>query len=165
MGHEDRIESNRIDADGHHLFVSQIDKLIPTSWSDATIEAVNSAIPGWAQTHSTPQSPIVVADCSRAAGFTNAMLQGDGVHPNAQGDQFIARQVGPKLVQFIQDVRGGGAPSPSSSSTVTRSTASPQPTGSCASLWAQCGGRGFTGPSCCTQGACKLLNEYYSQCQ
>ncbi|KAK4232733.1 NAD(P)H-quinone oxidoreductase subunit N [Achaetomium macrosporum] len=84
-----------------------IDKLIPTSWSDATIEAVNSAIPGWVQTHTTPQSPIVIADCSRAAGFTNAMLQTDGVHPNAQGDQFIAKQIGPKLIQFINDVRGG----------------------------------------------------------
>lgn len=84
-----------------------MDKLIPTSWSDATVEGVNTAIPGWVQAHTTTQSPIVIADCSRAAGFTNAMLQGDGVHPNDQGDQFIAKQVGPKLIQFINDVRGG----------------------------------------------------------
>jgi lysophospholipase L1-like esterase len=84
-----------------------VDKLIPTSWSDATIEAVNNAIPGWVQTHATTQSPIVIADCSRAAGFTNAMLQTDGVHPNDQGDQFLAKQIGPKLVQFINDVRNG----------------------------------------------------------
>ncbi|AEO70878.1 carbohydrate esterase family 3 protein [Thermothielavioides terrestris NRRL 8126] len=82
-----------------------IDKLIPTSWSDATIEAVNTGIPGWAQTHTTAQSPIAIADCSRAAGFTNAMLRSDGVHPNDQGDQFIAQQVGPKLIQFINDTR------------------------------------------------------------
>ncbi|KAK4250392.1 carbohydrate esterase [Corynascus novoguineensis] len=80
-----------------------IDKLIPTSWSDATIEGINSAIPDWAAAHSTSESPVEVADCSRAAGFTNNMLQGDGVHPNNQGDQFIAQQVGPKLVQFISD--------------------------------------------------------------
>ncbi|AEO54377.1 carbohydrate esterase family 3 protein [Thermothelomyces thermophilus ATCC 42464] len=82
-----------------------IDKLIPTSWSDATIEAINSAIPGWAAAHSTAQSPVEVADCSRAAGFTNDMLQADGVHPNELGDRFIAEQVGPKLIQFISDAR------------------------------------------------------------
>ena len=85
-----------------------MDKLIPTSWSDATIEGVNTAIPGWVQAHTTSESPIVIADCSRAAGFTNGMLAGDGVHPNDQGDQFIAKQVGPKLVQFIKDVIGNG---------------------------------------------------------
>lgn len=87
--------------------VSQIDKMIPTRWSDATIEAVNTAIPNWASQHSTAASPITVADCSRAAGYTNAMLQGDGVHPNGQGDDFIAKQVGPKLIQAINAVRGG----------------------------------------------------------
>lgn len=85
----------------------KVDKLIPTSWSDATVEGVNSAIPGWVQAHTTSQSPIAIADCSRAAGFTNAMLAGDGVHPNDQGDQFIAKQVGPQLLQFIKDVRNG----------------------------------------------------------
>ncbi|KAK7960347.1 GDSL-like Lipase/Acylhydrolase [Apiospora saccharicola] len=83
-----------------------IDKMIPTSWSDATIESVNSAIPAWASQHSTTASPIVVADCSRAAGFTNAMLQQDGVHPNDLGDQFIAQQVGPKLIQAIKAAQG-----------------------------------------------------------
>ena len=34
--------------------------------------------------------------------MTNAMLQGDKVHPNAQGDQFIAKQVGPVLIQAIK---------------------------------------------------------------
>jgi hypothetical protein len=149
-----------------------VDKLIPTSWSDATVEAVNSAIPGWVQTHTTSQSPIAIADCSRAAGFTNAMLEGDGVHPNGQGDQFIAKQVGPKLLQFIKDVRSGGGanPSPTVTTAVTTLRTSttpsvPQPTGgNCASLWSQCGGQGWTGPSCCSQGACKFSNDWYSQC-
>ena len=93
-----------------------MDKLIPTSWSDATIEAINNAIPGWVQARTTSQSPIVIADCSRAAGFTNAMLQSDGVHPNDQGDRFLAEQIGPKLLQFINDV-GGAAGNPSAAAT------------------------------------------------
>jgi lysophospholipase L1-like esterase len=59
------------------------------------------------QQRSTTQSPIIIADCSRAAGFTNAMLRSDGVHPNDLGDQFLAKQIGPKLVQVIKDVQAG----------------------------------------------------------
>ena len=112
--------------------------------------------------HTTTQSPIVIADCSRANGFTNAMLQGDGVHPNSQGDQFIAKQVGPKLIDFLKAgaTPSGGAP------VVTTTAGGAQPTGgSCAQLWGQCGGLGWAGPSCCVQGACRVSNDYYSQCQ
>ena len=85
---------------------TQVDKIIPTNWSDKTIEAINTAIPGWAQQANTTESPILIADCSRAAGFTNAMLRSDGVHPNDLGDQFIAKAVGPKLIQAIKLVTG-----------------------------------------------------------
>jgi len=35
----------------------------------------------------------------------------------------------------------------------------------CAKKWAQCGGVGFNGPTCCESGSvCKELNNYYSQC-
>ncbi len=39
----------------------KIDKLIPTSWSDKTIEAVNTAIPGWAAQHNT--FPVLYYGC------------------------------------------------------------------------------------------------------
>ncbi|KAK4039824.1 family 3 putative carbohydrate esterase [Parachaetomium inaequale] len=133
-----------------------IDKLIPTSWSDATVEGVNNAIPGWVQAHTTSQSPVVIADCSRAAGFTNAMLESDGVHPNNQGDQFLANQIGPKLIQLIND---------NIATLSTSTTSSLQPTGgNCAALYRQCGGQGYTGPTCCLQGTCKVSNDWYSQC-
>ena len=76
--------------------------MIPTSWSDSIIEAVNTAIPNWASQHTTAQSPITVADCSRAAGMTNDMLKSDKVHPNDKGDQFIAKQIGPVLIKVIK---------------------------------------------------------------
>ncbi|KAK3389202.1 SGNH hydrolase-type esterase domain-containing protein [Podospora didyma] len=86
-----------------------VDKLIPTSWSDKTVEAVNTAIPGWAAQHNTSQSPVTVADCSRAGGMTNAMLRSDGVHPNDQGDQFIAKQLSPVLIRVIKAKIGASA--------------------------------------------------------
>lgn len=34
----------------------------------------------------------------------------------------------------------------------------------CAALWGQCGGSGFSGAKCCSSGACKSVNQWYSQC-
>jgi cellulose 1,4-beta-cellobiosidase len=47
-------------------------------------------------------------------------------------------------------------------------TALPKPSPSnvaCAAAWEQCGGKTFTGPSCCQTGlVCVVTNDYYSQC-
>jgi len=46
---------------------------------------------------------------------------------------------------------GGGDPPPSG--------------GSCSAVWGQCGGEGWTGPTCCDSGStCNEQNPYYSQC-
>jgi len=37
--------------------------------------------------------------------------------------------------------------------------------GNCAGLWGQCGGNGFNGATCCSEGTCKPVNEYFHQCQ
>jgi len=41
----------------------------------------------------------------------------------------------------------------------------PASNGNCSSIYAQCGGNGYNGPKCCSQGTCKFINEWYSQCQ
>ncbi|KAH7382364.1 glycosyl hydrolase family 61-domain-containing protein [Phaeosphaeria sp. MPI-PUGE-AT-0046c] len=57
-------------------------------------------------------------------------------------------------------------PAPTTMATVAK----PAPTqaaggqAGCAALWAQCGGQGFSGASCCSAGSCKAMNPYYSQC-
>ncbi|KAJ0104275.1 glycosylhydrolase 11-2 [Diaporthe amygdali] len=38
------------------------------------------------------------------------------------------------------------------------------PASSCAALYGQCGGQGWTGSTCCSSGTCKAANTYYSQC-
>ncbi|KAI0482184.1 Alpha/Beta hydrolase protein [Xylariaceae sp. FL0804] len=45
-------------------------------------------------------------------------------------------------------------------------TATPAPTsgGSCSSLYGQCGGLYWTGPTCCDDSTCQYSNDYYSQC-
>nr|AWM99279.1 lytic polysaccharide monooxygenase 9 [Rhizophlyctis rosea] len=36
--------------------------------------------------------------------------------------------------------------------------------GPCANLYGQCGGQGWSGPTCCSAGTCKASNQWYSQC-
>ncbi|KAK0744603.1 1, 4-beta cellobiohydrolase [Apiosordaria backusii] len=51
---------------------------------------------------------------------------------------------------------GGSNPAPTSTSTSFG--------GNCAAMWGQCGGQGWSGPTCCSQGTCKATNQWYSQC-
>lgn len=41
----------------------------------------------------------------------------------------------------------------------------PTPTPTCASLYGQCGGKGWKGATCCEKGTCIVNNEWYSQCK
>jgi hypothetical protein len=44
------------------------------------------------------------------------------------------------------------------------STAAPPSGGNCAATYAQCGGKDWTGATCCTSGTCQYGNDWYSQC-
>ncbi|KAJ3042999.1 hypothetical protein HK097_001848 [Rhizophlyctis rosea] len=51
----------------------------------------------------------------------------------------------------------------SRAATTTRTTAA-SGGGSGAALYGQCGGQGWTGPTTCASGTCKVSNQWYSQC-
>ncbi|KAK0388854.1 hypothetical protein NLU13_5097 [Sarocladium strictum] len=59
---------------------------------------------------------------------------------------------------------GGSQPPTSTSKAPPAQTGGSGGGGSCAALYGQCGGAGFTGPKCCSSGTCKASNEWYSQC-
>lgn len=63
---------------------------------------------------------------------------------------------------------GAGAPSGGGGSPTSGGGSPPgntgTPGGSCSALWGQCGGQGWTGPTCCSSGTCKASNQWYSQC-
>jgi lysophospholipase L1-like esterase len=84
-----------------------IDKVIPYIFNghQTRIDDLNNRINGWAAGLSTTQSPIVIADCSAQAGFTQSMLR-DGIHPNDAGDRFMASKIGPLLVQTVRQITG-----------------------------------------------------------
>ncbi|KAF9480944.1 hypothetical protein BDN70DRAFT_893748 [Pholiota conissans] len=53
---------------------------------------------------------------------------------------------------------------PTTTPPVTTSTPTTTPVTGGAALYGQCGGTGWTGPTTCAQGTCKVSNQYYSQC-
>ncbi|EPS43164.1 hypothetical protein H072_2960 [Dactylellina haptotyla CBS 200.50] len=69
---------------------------------------------------------------------------------------------------------GSGGSTPTTTATTRASTATTRTTtaagggggggGGCSAMWGQCGGIGWTGPTCCSSGTCKSSNAYYSQC-
>jgi len=76
-----------------------VDLVIPLSFSNSAIQAINARIPAWAKGLNTTDSPIVVADCYQ--GFPTSDLR-DGVHPNLDGDAIIASRIGPLLLDYVK---------------------------------------------------------------
>lgn len=76
-----------------------MDELIPLSFSNDAIVALNNAIPSWAATLNTTESPIVIADCY--TGFSTSDLR-DGVHPNESGDRKIQAKISPLLINYVK---------------------------------------------------------------
>jgi len=61
---------------------------------------LNKAIPAWAASLNSTESPITVVDCW--TGFDDAKDTGDGVHPNSSGNQKMANCWFDPLVKAIQ---------------------------------------------------------------
>ncbi|KAI1339226.1 carbohydrate-binding module family 1 protein [Xylariaceae sp. FL0016] len=66
-------------------------------------------------------------------------------------------------VKLTASGNSGGAGTTTLATSTTTAPASTN-TASCASLYAQCGGSGWSGSTCCASGSCTYSNDYYSQC-
>ncbi|XMA19822.1 hypothetical protein WAI453_012613 [Rhynchosporium graminicola] len=73
-------------------------KIIPAtaSYYQTGIKALNDAIPAWAASLSTSQSPITVVD--QNSGYSSSSDNRDGLHPNAGGDAKMAAKWFPAVV-------------------------------------------------------------------
>lgn len=95
------------------IIVAQI---IPMSQSacatcPADVVAFNNAIPSWASSLTTAQSPIIVVDLW--TGFDAVADNIDGVHPNSSGFRKMANRWFPTLAQVLNGVIPPGPPTPS----------------------------------------------------
>lgn len=108
------------------IVVAQIIPMTPSgcTWCPPGVLALDNAIPGWAASRSTAQSPITVVD--QYTGFdTVADTNGDGVHPDDSGFQKMSDRWYPALVPLL------GGVTPTASATPSRTvppTATPTPT-------------------------------------
>lgn len=84
------VDQMRAQNPGVAVLVAQIIPMNPSGCAEcgARVADLNAAIPGWAASVSTAQSPVVVVD--QWTGFSTASDTYDGVHPNASGDQKMA---------------------------------------------------------------------------
>jgi len=64
------------------------------------VEALNAVVAEWVPTVSTEESPVSVVDCW--TGFDTAKMTGDGVHPNAVGNEALADSWFEPLAEVIR---------------------------------------------------------------
>ncbi len=83
------------------VLVAQIIPMNPSGCAECAARVVdlNAAIPGWAASVSTAQSPVMAVD--QWTGFSTASDTYDGVHPNASGDQKLAAGWYPALAAVL----------------------------------------------------------------
>ncbi|HEU5471512.1 MAG TPA: cellulose binding domain-containing protein [Actinophytocola sp.] len=104
------------------ILVAKIIPMNPSNCADCAQRVVNlnNAIPGWAASKSTAQSPITVVD--QWTGFATGTDTGDGVHPNAAGDQKMSDRWYPALVAAL-----GTVPPVTTTTTTTTTPGNPVP--------------------------------------
>jgi hypothetical protein len=107
------------------ILVAQIIPMNPAGCAACAQGVINldAAIPAWAASLTTAQSPIVVVD--QWTGFNDATDTVDGVHPNSSGNQKMASRWYPALTQFLT-ASSSPSPTPTTSPSPTP-TASPTP--------------------------------------
>ena len=116
------------------ILVAQILPMAPSTCPECgqRVVALNNAIPGWAASKTTTQSPIVVVD--QWTGFNTATDTYDGVHPSASGDQKMSDRWYPPLAAALD----GGIPTSGPTPTRTPTTPPPvstPPAGGCTGIW------------------------------
>lgn len=113
------------------VLVAKIIPMNPSSCGDCgqRVVSFNNAIPAWAASKSTAQSPVTVVD--QWTGFSTASDTYDGVHPNATGDQKISDRWFAPLAAAISGTTPSTSPSVSvsPSRSVSPSASPSQPGG------------------------------------
>ncbi|WP_051235012.1 GDSL-type esterase/lipase family protein [Marinimicrobium agarilyticum] len=143
------VEQMRASNPGMTILVAQIIPMDPNeacAQCNQRVQALNSAIPGWADNLSTAASPIIVVD--QYTGFDYNADTYDGVHPNASGDEKIADAWFGPLAEVLEGGNASSSSSVASSSSLSSSTSSSASSSSSAPGPLQCNWYGTHYPLC-----------------
>ncbi|KAJ3047745.1 hypothetical protein HK097_011246 [Rhizophlyctis rosea] len=91
---------------------------------------------------------------------TTATCAGGAVTVTVPGGQTTVTVQGPATTVTVT----AGQQQQTTTRTTTTTTTTRGNTSGSAALYGQCGGQGWTGPTTCASGTCKVSNQYYSQC-
>jgi lysophospholipase L1-like esterase len=107
------------------ILVAQIIPMNPSTCPECAQRAIdfNAAIPAWAASKNTAQSPVTVVD--QWTGFNTSTDTGDGVHPNDAGNQKISDKWYPPLSALLSP--GGATATPTRTLTRTSTPIGPTP--------------------------------------
>ncbi len=88
---------------------------------------------------------------------------------DANSHQQYGNKYGQQALAFVKaqlssSSGGGGTTTPTTSAGGSTPTSGTGGGSGCSAMWGQCGGQGWTGPTCCSSGTCKYSNAWYSQC-
>ncbi|KEZ43272.1 putative cellulose-binding family ii protein [Scedosporium apiospermum] len=81
-------------------------QMIPYPANDGLVQELNAAIPEWAASKNSTESPIWVVD--QYTGFSGTTDLYDGLHPSESGDVKISGKFHPVIIQAIESIRGSG---------------------------------------------------------
>ena len=136
---------------------SSSSKSASSSASHSTTSTSASASPSTSRSaSSTSQSQGAACPLPESSSTTGGQTQS-----SAKG--YPSGNSGPSSTSS-QTHTSTGVSSPGNGSAGTGTSYGGSGSGSGAALYQQCGGTGWTGPTNCAQGSCKVMNPYYSQC-
>lgn len=85
--------------------------------------------------------------------------------PSPVGPTPVPSPVAPTSVPTVVPTNAPTVAPTASPTAAPTAVPTPTPTQSCAGQWAQCGGQGWTGPTCCLNNCkCVEQSQWYSQC-
>jgi lysophospholipase L1-like esterase len=110
------------------ILVAQIIPMNPSSCSTCAqgVINLNAAIPAWASSKTTAQSPIIVVD--QWTGFDDSTDTADGVHPNDSGNQKMANKWYPPLAAQLGTTSPTATPVPPTITPSPTTGTTPTPT-------------------------------------